>query len=64
MNQNKGKPSLTKLFSYLFFSGQRDPQRNIHIDSPLPYGRTLSQKELEEQKRQYRHFLLLQILRS
>jgi len=64
MKQDKGRPSLTKLFGYLFLSGQRDSQRNIHIDSPLPYGRWLSPEEVEKQKRQYRRFLLLQILRS
>jgi hypothetical protein len=64
MKQDKGRPSLTKLFSYLFLSGQRDPLRNIHIDPPLPYGRRLSHEELEKQKRQHRQFLLLQTLRG
>ena len=62
MKQNKDRPSLTKVFSYIFLSAQRDPRDRI-FSYPFPCGRTLSPEELEEQKRQRRHFLLLQTLR-
>ncbi len=64
MNPDKGRPPLTKLFRYLFLSGQRDERNNVHIGYPLPYGQGLSLREVEKQERQYRHFLLSQTLRN
>jgi hypothetical protein len=64
MKHEKDKPSLTKLWGYLSILERANPLRYIHIDCPLPHGRALSPEELEEQKKKYRHFLLLQILRS
>ena len=64
MKHEKDKPSLTKLMGYLSILERANPLRYIHIDCPLPHGRTLSPEELEEQKRQYRRFLLMQTLRS
>jgi hypothetical protein len=41
-----------------------NPLRYIHGNNPLPHGRELSPEELDEQKKQYQRFLLLQTLRS
>jgi hypothetical protein len=64
MKQDEERSSSKKPFSYLSLLERADPLRNIQIDYPLPYGRRLSPEELEEQKRQYQHFLLMQTLRT
>jgi hypothetical protein len=63
MERDKRKPA-NKPVSYLSLLEQADPLRDIHIDYPRPYGRELSPEELEERKKQYRHFLLSQIIRA
>jgi hypothetical protein len=63
MKRDKAKPSM-KPFSYRSLLERRDPLMDIHIDQALPHGRTLSPEEAEEQKKQYRRFLLMQTLRS
>ncbi len=64
MKQDKGNFSLPKLFSYLFFSSQRDAQWNIHMGPPPTHSRRFSPEEMEKQKRQYQRFLLWQTLGS
>jgi len=61
MKRGNTRPSKAP-FSCLFLLEQADPLRNV--DYRFPYGRRLSPEELEEQKRQYRVFLLLQTLRN
>jgi len=63
MKRDKTKPA-NKPVSYLSLLEQEEPLRNVQIDYPLPYGRELSPEQMEEQKRQYRRFLLLQIIRA
>ncbi len=63
MKRDKSKLSLSKLFSYLFISGQRDELKNVRIGYPLPQGRR-SSSEQREKEEGYRHFLLSQVLRS
>jgi hypothetical protein len=62
MKHEKDRPSLTKLCSYLPLVERANPPRYGTISNPSPPGRKLSPEELEEQKRQYRRFLLLQTL--
>ena len=51
-----------KLCSYLPLLERAKPLRYGTISNPSPSGRKLSPEELEEQKRQYQRFLLLQTL--
>ena len=64
MERDKDRSFSKKLFSYLPLLEQVDPLDSVHIDYPLPYDRRLPPEEQEEQKRQYRRFLLLQTLGS
>ena len=64
MKQDKGKFFLPKLFSYLFLPGQRDAQWKIRVSPKPTHRRRSSPEEREEQKRQYRRFLLWQTLGS
>jgi hypothetical protein len=64
MERDKDSPSLKKACSYLSILERANPLRYRIISNPFPFGRTLSPEELEEQKRQYQRFLLLQTLRT
>lgn len=63
MKRGNTRPS-KRPFSYLSLLEQADPLRYRIISHLFPYGRRLSPEELEEQKRQYQRFLLLQTLRT
>ena len=64
MKHEKDRPTLTKLCSYLPLLERANPLRYGTISNPSPPGQKLSPEELEEQKRQYQRFLLLQTLRT
>jgi hypothetical protein len=62
MERDRKRPSLKKLWSYFSLLERANPLRYRTISNPSPSGRKLSPEELEEQKRQYQRFLLLQTL--
>lgn len=64
MSHEKDRPSLMKLCSYLSLLERANPLRYGTTSYPFTFGRKLSPEELDEQKKQYQRFLLLQTLRS